>query len=38
MTSIHENKRSTKSDKLRKLLPQTDIQTIENDLSTKSTT
>ena len=38
MTSIYKNEEGTKSDELRKLLPQTGIQTIGDDLSTKSIT
>ena len=38
MTSTHKDKRSKKSNGLRKLLSQTDIQTIENNLFTKSIT
>ena len=35
MTSIHEDKESTESNKLRKLLSQTDVQVIGDSLSTK---
>ena len=35
MTSIHKSKRDTKSDGLYKLLSQTDIQVIGNNLFTK---
>ena len=38
MTPSHKNKRSTKSNGLRKLLLQISIQTIENSLFTKSIT
>ena len=38
MISIYKNKKSIKSNELYKLLLQTDIQTIEDDLSTKSIT
>ena len=37
MTSIYKNKRDTKSNGLCKLLSQTDVQTLENSLFTKST-
>ena len=35
MTSIHKSKRGTESHELRKLLLQTNTQTIENNLFTK---
>ena len=38
MISIYKSKRSTKSNKLYKLLSKTDIQIIEDSLFTKSTT
>ena len=38
MTSIYEDKEDIKSNGLRKLLLQTNIQVIENSLFTKSTT
>ena len=38
MTSIYESKKDIKSDRFRKLLSQTDIQVIEDNLFTKSTT
>ena len=38
MTSIYKDKRSIESDGLRKLLSQTNTQTIENNLFTKSIT
>ena len=38
MISIYKSKRSIESNELYKLLPQTDIQVIENSLFTKSTT
>ena len=38
MISIHENKRSTRTNELRQLLSQINIRTIEDDLFTKSIT
>ena len=38
MIPIHKNKRSTRTNELRQLLPKTSIQIIEDDLFTKSTT
>ena len=38
MISTYKNKRSTRTNRLRQLLPKTSIQIIGDDLSTKSTT